>query len=167
MSEEWSTDRKFQQFKTEVEARFVREREFWRDIFERETADARSKNPNFDAQCKAWGIGVEFDPSLDCLEWNLFEHSEILLEDGMVKIILDSRYALRPEWCHMFEMTSVAWSGLLMSAQIRNGEPRIVLDMMMIDYWDDEREAEWHKNHIWEPDHKYDLEYFVSKAESK
>lgn len=160
MSEEWSYDRKFQQFEAEIRDRFIKERDFWHKVHDYDLELARAKNPDFDQSCKGYGIELTFDPEMDCPEWNLYINTKIIHDHGMIRIILDSRYRLRPEWCELFNHTSVAWSLPGLMAEVIDSEPRVVLEIMMIDDWSDEREAEWHKTHKWEPDHKYNLNFF-------
>lgn len=155
---EWSYDRKFEQFKKEVRGRFVRENEFWRDVHDNDIRLARQKDPTFDENCRQHGISLEYD---GCMEWDFYTGSEIIHDHGMIRIVLGGSYALRPEWINFFEDTSVAWSKVTIDAEMVNDKPRVVLHIMMIDYWTDEKEIEWHKTTRWQPDHKYDITPFV------
>jgi hypothetical protein len=142
MSEEWPTERVAEQFRLEVRQAFGRENAAYRA---EETAEieqikadpenaARFENPSFAA-----GMTVR-----DSFFWEIYSASDVQIKNNSVKVILPRGYAIFSDFVEMFSGTSVGWSHASVGAEIVDGEAHVTVELILIDYWDDDRAAKWH-----------------------
>lgn len=144
----WSDDRIAQQFRGEIHARLVAHNEAYRAEDEADRLRCQKEKP------EQWAALAAREPSFgephDSIMWFIYSHTCIEIEHGSVRIILPSftpRYSYGVDLIAMFEHTSVAWSLIDISAEIIEGEAAVVLNLCLIDYWDDARAAEWVAEH--------------------
>jgi hypothetical protein len=143
MSEEWLTERVAEQFRLEV-----------RQAFEHENATHRAEEAAEIEQVKAdpkYADMLARDPSYaavmtvrDSFFWEIYSDSDVQIVNNSVKVILPRQFAIYPDFITMFEGTSVGWVKAAVGAEIVDGEPRVVIKLILIDYWDDDRAIAWH-----------------------
>lgn len=129
---EWTDAKKFAQFRAEIHRKFEAENAAWRAQEEAEIAALKLEGP--------------IPPELvvrDSFYWEIYSRTVFKARANSVRAILPIGFAHRPEMIEMFGETSVGWSSASLSATIMNGEPHVVIDVLLIDSWDDERHAEW------------------------
>lgn len=140
-SNQWTDERVAEQFKLEVRQRFEEENARWRA---RETADLdrlakapdwedRMRNPNFAA-----GMAVR-----DSFFWDIYSSSTINYEYNSVQVVLPNGFAIYADFVDMFGRTSVGWGTPSVGGKIIDGESYTVIDVLLVDYWDDKRAAAW------------------------
>lgn len=139
---QWSDERVAEQFKLEVRERFEKENARWRA---RETADlARlSQAPDWEERMRdpsfAAGMAVR-----DSFFWDIYSSSTINYNYNSVRIVLPSGFAIYSAFIDMFSGTSVGWGTPNIDAKISDdGQAFTVIDVLLVDYWDDVRAAEW------------------------
>lgn len=135
---EWSTERMAEQFRREIAERFSRENAAWRVEDDAEIAEVKAQ---FDAKGQPYPDWLlQHRPSFFT---EIYERVDIRIESNCVQIVLPKGFALFPELIEMFDGTSVAWSKPHVDAILVDGEPRVTIELFLIDYWDDERHAKW------------------------
>lgn len=138
MNEEWSTERVAEQFRRDVRERFEKEAAAFRD---EDAADAAAVKAKYDAKGEPYPDWLlEERPSF---LWEIYERSEIRIDNNSVQVVLPKGFAFFPDLTDMFDGTSVAWSRPHVNAILVDGEPRVTIELILIDYWDDERHAKW------------------------
>jgi hypothetical protein len=141
-TKEWSAERVAEQFRLEV-----------RQAFERENATYRAEEAADLKQVQArpeYAEMIARDPSYaaamavhDSFFWEIYSSSDVQIVNNAVKVILPRQFAIYPDFITMFEGTSVGWTKAAVDAEIVDGEPHVVLELILIDYWDDDRAAKW------------------------
>jgi hypothetical protein len=71
----------------------------------------------------------------------------LTIDRNSVDILLPTGFAVYPDFIAMFGKTSVGWSVPSVDARLVNGEARLFIHLILIDYWDDERHAKWLAEH--------------------
>lgn len=139
MAEEWSTARVAEQFRCEVQQAFERENAAFRA---EEAADIekvkRERAAEFEDLVKR---APHLAEARDSLFWEIYSGSDIQIENNAVKVVLPNGFAIYSDFIEMFEGTSVGWSYANVGAEIVEGEPRVIIELILIDYWDDDRAA--------------------------
>jgi hypothetical protein len=144
VSAEWSTERVAEQFRLEVRQAFERENAAYRAAeateIEQVKADPRHA-ANLLAQDPSYAAAMIVH---DSLFWEIYSGADIQIVNNSVKVILPScGFAIYPDLIEMFDGTSVGWSKTGIGAKIVNGEARVVAELILVDYWDDDRAAAW------------------------
>jgi hypothetical protein len=139
---EWPAERVAEQFRLEV-----------RQAFERENATHRTEEAAEIEQVKAdpkYADMLARDPSYaaaltvrDSFYWEIYSSSDVQIVNNSVKVILPRQLAIYPDFITMFEGTSVGWTKAAVEAEVIDGEAHVVLELILIDYWDDDRAAKW------------------------
>lgn len=141
MAEEWSMERMAEQYRREVREAFEKENAAHRA---EEAADLekvkREKPEDFARLVKE---APHYGDVRDSFFWEIYQGSTISIVNNSVDIVLPCGFAIRPDFVEMFEGTSVAWSKVSIGAEIIQGEAHVVLHLILIDYWDDDRNAQW------------------------
>jgi hypothetical protein len=142
MAEEWSMERVAEQFRLEV-----------RQAFEKENAAFRAEEEADLERLKAdpeHAVRIARDSHLaealavrDSLFWDLYSNADVQVVNNSVKVVLPRGIAVYPDFIEMFNGTSVGWGKAAVDAEIVDGEPRVVIELILIDYWDDDRAAAW------------------------
>jgi len=124
-----------------------------RQAFEKENADWRAEEEDGIAKVKADpmnALKIENDPNFasamtvrDSFYWEIYERSTIDVKNNSVRVILPRGFAIYADFIRMFEETSVGWSKADVDAEIVDGTPRVVIKLILIDYWDADRAAKW------------------------
>lgn len=138
MNEEWSTEKIAEQFRSDIRERFERENAAWRVEDDAEIAEVKAK---YDAEGKPYPDWLTQERPSFLHE--IYERCEIKIDSNCVQIVLPTGFALFPELIEMFGGTSVAWSKAHVNAILVDGEPRTTIELILIDYWDDERHTKW------------------------
>ncbi len=135
---EWSSERVAEQFRSDVRERFEAENAVWLKVENEEIAKAKLERPGL------------FERNPDYIEvrnsfyWEIYSASKIEIENNSVRVVLPNFYAIYPDFVKFFGKTSVGWSSVSISAEVFGDDgPRVVLELFLIDYWDDERHAKW------------------------
>lgn len=140
MAEPWSTERVAEQFRLEVRQAFERENAAYRaeDAAEIERlrtdptfVDRLAQNP-----CCADAMTVR-----DSFFWEIYEGSNVRIASNSVRVVVPRQFAIYPDFVAMFDQTSVGWSRASVNAEIVDGEPRVVVELVLVDSWDDDRAA--------------------------
>lgn len=141
MSVEWPMEKIAEQFRTDVRVRFERENAEW--LREERAGIAKVK-----ADCDAKGEPhPDWIAERNSFYWEIYSSSEIKIENNSVDVLLPNGFAVYPDFIAMFGKTSVGWSIPSVSAILVDGEARLAIDLILIDYWDDERHAKWLTEH--------------------
>jgi hypothetical protein len=130
-------ERVAEQFRLDVRAAFEAENAEW-------LADERAAITTIKADLDAKG-----EPHPDWLVernsfyWEIYNGSKIEIESNSVKVLLPNGFAVYANFITMFGGSSVGWSIPSVTAAIVDDEPRVVIELILIDYWDDDRQAKW------------------------
>ncbi len=143
MAEEWSMDKVAEQFRLEIRERFEAINFKYRGDRNQEIAEFTLEHPKEAAEWHA-------DPDMTHMmqidnspEWQMYQNTNIEIVNNSVTIILPDQFGISSDNIGIFEGTSVAWSLVRAFPVLVNGEPRISLDLILVDYWDDDKAAEW------------------------
>jgi hypothetical protein len=142
MSEEWPMERLAEQFRREVRERFEKENVAHRAEEEADIAKVMADPESATRIARTPGL-AETMTVRDSFYWDIYSSSTIEIINNSVRIVLPRGFAIFRDFVEMFEGTSVAWSKVDVTAEIVDGEPRVVLHLILIDYWDDDRAAQW------------------------
>lgn len=137
MNAEWSTERVAEQFRNEIRERFARENASWLAAERKGIAEVKAK---CDAEGKPYPDWLEERPSF--LQ-EIYERLDIQITSNSVRVILPNGFAIHTDFVDMFGGTEVGWSYPSIAAVIVDGEPRVAIELILIDYWDDARHAKW------------------------
>lgn len=137
--EGWSNERIVEQYRAEIRAAFEAENRAWHD----EEAADREKCEREDPV--GWRRLVESGAAAprDSFLWEIYAGSEIRTDLNSVSVLLPTGFAIGVDLIEMFERSSVTWTKADVGAEIVDGEARVVVELLLVDYWDDERAAEW------------------------
>ena len=137
---EWTFEQKAECFRKEIRDRFVEENEEWRKEEAIQTEAVLKKYPGYYDR-----PGHEHLREItDSFFWRVYQESVIELTPAHgARIVLPTGFAIYSDFVEMFDNTEVAWSTTSMGPEIVNGEARIVLSIMLVDYWDDEMSRKW------------------------
>lgn len=145
MTDKGWTDEQIQKaFLDEVRQRFEAENADYRE-FCRQDLESVKGRPD-------WERTVAENPHLADIEdsplWEVYKETTFEFEFvNAVRIILPPNDTFWPDLLDMFDHTAVAWSWLSIKPYMKDGKARLALDLILIDYWDDEREAKWRTEH--------------------
>lgn len=136
---EWTTEQIAEQFKLEVRRRFQSENlshlaEERADIAKAIEEFAASGQPRPD-----WLMTTAHDSAL----WMTYEKSSIQIEVNSVRVILPGDWTIGLDFFDMFDGTEMAWSLPAIGAELVDGQPRVVIDLVLVDSWDDDRHKAW------------------------
>ena len=141
MSVEWPMERVAEQFRADIKACFERENAKW-------LAEERVAMTKIKADCDAKGKPhPDWMVERDSFYWEIYNASKIEITNNSVRVLLPNMFAIYPDFVSMFGKTSVGWSIPSVSAVLVDGEARLVIELILIDYWDDERHAKWLAEH--------------------
>ena len=142
MSTEWPMEKVAQQFRDDVKKRFERENNEW-------LTEERAATVKIKADCDAKGEAYPdwLTPERNSFYWEIYEASVITIDRNSVDVLLPQNFAVYPDFISMFSHTTVGWSIPSVDARIVDGEARLFIHLILIDYWDDERHAKWLAEH--------------------
>lgn len=126
-----------EQFRLDVRAAFEAENAEW---LAEERAGIAKVKADLDAEGKPhpdWLV------ERNSFYWEIYNGSKIHIERNSVKVLLPIGFAVYPDFIAMFGGTAVGWANPSVTATIVDGKPRVVIELILIDYWDDERQAKW------------------------
>lgn len=125
------------QFRQDVRERFEAENAEW--LAEERTGIAKVK-----ADCDAKGEPYpDWMVERNSFFWEIYSGSDIQITNNSVRVIVPNGFAIYPDFIAMFGGTSVGWSIPSVSAIIVDGEAHVTIELILIDYWDDERHVKW------------------------
>lgn len=141
MSVEWPMEKVAQQFRDDVRKRFERENAEW-------LKEEREAVEQLKAECDAAGKPhPDWLVEQNSFYWEIYSESKIDITSNSVDVMLPNGFAVYPDFIAMFGKTSVGWSIPSVAARIVDGEARLCIHLILIDYWDDERHAKWLAEH--------------------
>ncbi len=141
MNVEWPMERVAQQFRDDVKKRFERENAEW-------LAEERAATEKIKAECDAKSEPYpDWMTERNSFYWEIYERCIITIESNSVDVLLPNGFAVYPDFIEMFGKTSVGWSVPSVDARLVDGEARLFIHLILIDYWDDERHAKWLAEH--------------------
>lgn len=146
MSVEWTSEQVAEQFRLEVRQAFERENAAHRTEEEADLERVRA-DPEHAARIAHNPRFAEALAVRDSVLWEIYSGADIQVDCNAVKVVLPRGFAIFPDLITMFEGTSVGWGNAHVDAEIVNGEPRVVVELILIDYWDDDRAAKWIAEH--------------------
>lgn len=138
MSTEWTTEQVAEQFRRDIRERFEHERDTY---MKRDNEDRDEVKAKFDAKGEPYPDWLLADRT--SFFWEIYERTVIKVESNAVQIVLPHGFGLFADFFAMFEGTSVAWSKPSVGATIIDGNAHVTIELILIDYWDDERQAKW------------------------
>lgn len=138
MSSGWTTERIAEQFRTDVLERFEHENAEW---LAEENTSAINIKAEYDAKGAPYPDWLTTDRN--SFFWEIYTASEITIVNNSVDILLPQGFAIYTDFIAMFDDTSTGWSRPSVEAKLVDGEARLSVHLILIDYWDDKRHAEW------------------------
>jgi hypothetical protein len=136
---EWTTEQVVAAFRAEVQARFEAENAAHRAEDARQLAEIREKRGEVEFQRLMGDISVR-----DSFFWDIYSGAEFHAPNNLVKVVLPRGYAVYTKFVEMFADTSTAWMYPVVGAEIADdGEAHVTIEVLLTDYWDDKRAAEW------------------------
>src|SRR5262249_32316312 len=84
-----------------------------------------------------------------------------------VRVVLRDGFAIFPDLIEMFGRASVVWTSPSVGAEVVAGEARLVIDLLLVDYWDDERAARGAREQEQAPEPKSLIDDVLQKLEAK
>lgn len=139
----WSDEKVGRHFMTEIHKRVLELKYQWTVHQDAEDADFLEEHgETFQQWCESKGIGEETWNRSEQPEMDFFESCFFRFDRNSVDIILPSGN-LRPEMLRLFEGTTMAWSKPTITAEIYEDEPRVVVNITLVDFWDDARQIKW------------------------
>ena len=139
-NKQWTTERVAAVYLDEVQARFEAENEKWLVEERRAHAECLAKYGEAEYKRLLGDIGIR-----NSFYWDVYNECAIVIDRNTVKIVCPVGFALYGDFVEMFSGTSVAWSLPMIGVELVDGEPRVTIKIVLIDYWDDERAAEWQR----------------------
>lgn len=133
MAEPWTTEQIADQFRLEVQQRFAAENEKYRQ-------EDRAEIEKIVKETGSLPDGLE---ERDSFFWEIYSNAEMRIEQNAVEVLLPNGFAIYPDFIAMFGNISVDWSFPSIGAVLVDGEPRLVIRQILIDYWDDDRQEMW------------------------
>lgn len=143
MSKEWPTERVAEQYRLDVRQAFEKENAVHRAEEAADLEKVKREHPEDYARHMRDPSYARAMTVRDSMFWEIYQGSTIEIVSNSVRIILPRGFVIFPDLVEMFEDTSVGWSRVGVGAEIVDGEARIVLSLCLIDYWDDDRAAQW------------------------
>lgn len=136
---EWTNEQVVAAFRAEVQARFEAENAAHRAEEARQCAELRKKYGDVEFERLMGDISVR-----NSFFWDIYSGVEFHAPNNLVKVVLPRGYGIYTKFVEMFDDTSVAWMYPVIGAEIADdGEAHVTIEVLLIDYWDDERAAEW------------------------
>ncbi len=146
----WTDEQIRQCWLDEVTARFVAENVSYRAM------DARDLE-----LVKAEGDAHLLPPNIleprDSLLFELWTASTVTLHSNVAEVLLPRGFAICRDVLAMLEGTEAAWGYASLHAGLLDGEPRISVQVILVDSWDDERSARWKAEHPTWPEDVLDI----------
>ena len=84
--------------------------------------------------------GLEPRPSF---MWSIFGGTEIRCVGNLISAVLPQGFAIFPDLIQMFDKPSVCWGRAQVTAIIVEHQPRVAIEVLLVDSWDDDRQAAW------------------------
>lgn len=142
---QWSDEEVQQQFYKDVRARFEAENAAYQAMDRHGIDKLLLDDPNFFERNEwakdAFGIRNSF-------LWEILEGCQFSYHFNRAEIVLPEGFAIGADVVNMFSNTAVAWGLPSISAKIIDGQPRLVIDVLLIDFWSDERQREWEEEQL-------------------
>jgi hypothetical protein len=139
-SVEWSSERIADQFRAEIRARFEAENAAYRSEEAAGIERARRANPEWWAEFAASSTAAR--PS-DGPSWVIYRAADLRIDDNCARIVLPVGWMIGLDFVRMFDDTSVAWTVPTLAAEVVGGVARVVVEVILVDCWDDARAAAW------------------------
>jgi len=147
---EWTDGQIVTKYLSDIKSEFERENAEWRaleqfefdKLVEQHGADFMEKN--------SWA-----KPTNSVL-YELFERVTFSAKHNVVYATLPSGFAITAEVLQMFASSSVTWTHPSIKIDDSNGSPALVVETILVDSWDDERETQWQTENR---PHKYWSQY--------
>lgn len=130
----WSTEDIAQSFRSEIRARFQAHNAAFRERDAAELEIILRARPE-----KRGQPGFE---TRDSFFWCAYKASEIRIISNEVTVVLPRGYAVGLDFVYLFDRTSVAWSTPSIRAILVEGEARPTIEILLVDSWDSDREAQ-------------------------
>jgi hypothetical protein len=137
--QEWTSEEKYAQFIAEI-----------RDSFATSNASHRAQEAADLAAILARGPELQGVPGFevrDSFEFDIWSGITSRLVRGCVIVMFPPGFAIYAEFIERFANTSVAWSFPNIIARVVEGRPRVGIEVMLIDDWDDDRARRWIAEH--------------------
>jgi hypothetical protein len=73
--------------------------------------------------------------------WSVYQASEVRITGNSVTIVLPAHWEVGVDFVHLFDHTAVGWSRASIGATVVDGQARPTIEIMLVDGWDDQRDA--------------------------
>lgn len=133
-SSAWSTEKIVSQFRNEVHQVFVAENRRHLEEEAAEIAHTKIEHADYLAAHPETDLTIR-----DSLFWEIYRRSMFHIDGNHVKIVLPTGFGLYSELIEMFGTTSVGWTRPSISAETVDNESRVVIDLLLVDYWNDDK----------------------------
>lgn len=142
MATEWTTEQVAAQCRLDVQRAFETENAEYRAWEAAQLAEIQAR-PGYADSLAASPQHVDAMAVRDSFMWEIYARSKIDITNNSVTVILPTGFAIHTDLVEMFGADSVSWCTPSIGASIIDGEARVIIKLILIDYWDDDRAAEW------------------------
>ena len=147
MGREWSDEEIQHAFLLEVRERFDAENARWRadevrslEEFKRDNPDDYARYANEHPHIVAVRDSFLWELYQGCeFRWPAVNAVEVVMPDGFGLSLRDLK--------DMFDNTEMGWGLASVEATIIDGRPRVVVSVVLVDGYDDDRHREWERDH--------------------
>lgn len=139
MSTKWSVEQIAAQYRLEVRERFEAENA---EAERQDAIELAQMQAEYAAQGQAMPshLSEPFDGSV---YWLIYQDTNIQIARGAVAVTTPHRAALYVDMIQMFSDVSVCRSMPFVKAEIIAGHAHVVIDLRLVDSWDDVQHATW------------------------
>jgi len=149
MATKWTNEQVAAQYRLDVQRAFETENAEW-------LSEERKGIAEVILDCAAKGEPhPDWAVARSSFFWDIYSLSEIKIENNSVQVLLPNGFGIYPDFIAMFGNTSVGWVVPSVSAILVDDEPRLAIELILIDYWDDDRAAEWTSAQALKPPRTY------------
>jgi hypothetical protein len=83
----------------------------------------------------------------DSGNWDLYTGIDLQIENNSVRAVLPANCNMFADLLEMFGNISVDWVKPCVVAEMVNGEARLIIELFLVDTWDDDRAVQWQADH--------------------
>lgn len=88
----------------------------------------------------------------DSLLSEIWSASTVTLYSNVAEVMLPTHYAITRDVIAMLDHTEACWGHAEINAILFDDEPRVLIRIVLVDYWNDEQSAKWKAEHPTWPD---------------
>lgn len=133
---QWTDEQVFAQWMLEVRLRFLRENAQWHADGDRDLA-------RMAADDVAALVSSGYDVNRNSFFFEIYEGIAFSHEANLARALLPRGFAIYSDLVAMFASSSVAWGFPCVLAVLVDGEPRLQIEVVLVEYWTDVRAKSW------------------------